>query len=244
VLVREGDVIPEDAPLLEVETDKAQVEIPSPIGGRVEKIHVTPGQTVKVGGRARDLRRQRRSGPGRRPRPARRFPRRVRRPTADRAGRARCAFARARDRARRWTGGRDNRLPAGSPRELGVDLRAVRGSGPGGPHPRRRRARDHGGPAAGGSAPAARPRGTRRPRARRSPLAAIGARAPRRCRASSSWGPVERAPLSHLRRTIAERMTLSATLIPHVTHFDRADITDLDAIITRNHLEPARGPAA
>jgi pyruvate dehydrogenase E2 component (dihydrolipoamide acetyltransferase) len=34
-------------------------------------------------------------------------------------------------------------------------------------------------------------------------------------------------------------MTLSATLIPHVTHFDRADITDLDAIITRN-LEPAR----
>ncbi|HKW91366.1 MAG TPA: dihydrolipoamide acetyltransferase family protein, partial [Methylomirabilota bacterium] len=53
------------------------------------------------------------------------------------------------------------------------------------------------------------------------------------------WGPVERAPLSHLRRTIAERMTLSATLIPHVTHFDRADITDLDAIITRN-LDGAR----
>src|SRR6185312_8779738 len=49
VLVREGDVIREDAPLLEVETDKAQVEIPSPMGGRVEKIHVQPGQTVKVG---------------------------------------------------------------------------------------------------------------------------------------------------------------------------------------------------
>ena len=49
VLVHEGDVIREDAPLLEVETDKAQVEIPSPMGGRVEKIHVAPGQTVKVG---------------------------------------------------------------------------------------------------------------------------------------------------------------------------------------------------
>ena len=49
VLVREGDVIAEDAPLLEVETDKAQVEIPSPVAGRVEKIHVAPGQTVKVG---------------------------------------------------------------------------------------------------------------------------------------------------------------------------------------------------
>ncbi|MEK7838942.1 MAG: biotin/lipoyl-containing protein, partial [candidate division NC10 bacterium] len=49
VLVAEGDVIREDAPLLEVETDKAQVEIPSPMAGRVEKIHVQPGQTVRVG---------------------------------------------------------------------------------------------------------------------------------------------------------------------------------------------------
>ena len=49
VLVREGDVITEDAPLLEVETDKAQVEIPSPFAGRVERIHVRPGETVKVG---------------------------------------------------------------------------------------------------------------------------------------------------------------------------------------------------
>src|SRR6185369_1497977 len=49
VLVKEGDVVREDSPLLEVETDKAQVEIPSPFAGRVEKIHVQPGQTVKVG---------------------------------------------------------------------------------------------------------------------------------------------------------------------------------------------------
>ena len=49
VLVREGEVIREDAPLLEVETDKAQVEIPSPMSGRVAKIHVQAGQTVKVG---------------------------------------------------------------------------------------------------------------------------------------------------------------------------------------------------
>src|SRR2546423_1766551 len=49
VLVREGEVVREDAPLLEVETDKATVEIPSPMAGRIEKIHVQPGQTVKVG---------------------------------------------------------------------------------------------------------------------------------------------------------------------------------------------------
>src|SRR5437870_10892170 len=49
LLVNEGDVLAEDAPLLEVETDKATVEIPSPFGGRVVRIHVQPGQTVKVG---------------------------------------------------------------------------------------------------------------------------------------------------------------------------------------------------
>src|SRR5437867_10981492 len=49
VLVQEGDLVREDAPLLEVETDKATVEIPSPVTGRVTKIHVEPGQTVKVG---------------------------------------------------------------------------------------------------------------------------------------------------------------------------------------------------
>jgi pyruvate dehydrogenase E2 component (dihydrolipoamide acetyltransferase) len=34
-------------------------------------------------------------------------------------------------------------------------------------------------------------------------------------------------------------MTLAAAVIPHVTHFDRADITDLDAVIARN-LDAAR----
>jgi pyruvate dehydrogenase E2 component (dihydrolipoamide acetyltransferase) len=70
------------------------------------------------------------------------------------------------------------------------------------------------------------------------PLASVGVEPPVLPR-FEQWGPVERQPLSHLRRTIAERMTLSAALIPHVTHFDRADISELDAIIRRN-VEPAR----
>src|SRR3989442_2582401 len=49
MLVQEGDLVQEDAPLLEVETDKATVEIPSPLTGRVTKIRVQPGQTAKVG---------------------------------------------------------------------------------------------------------------------------------------------------------------------------------------------------
>ena len=41
--VKEGDII------LEVETDKAAVEIPSPFSGIVSEIRVKPGDTVKVG---------------------------------------------------------------------------------------------------------------------------------------------------------------------------------------------------
>jgi pyruvate dehydrogenase E2 component (dihydrolipoamide acetyltransferase) len=70
------------------------------------------------------------------------------------------------------------------------------------------------------------------------PLAAVAVELPPLPK-FEQWGPIERVPLSHLRRTIAERMTLSASVIPHVSHFDRADITDLDALIARN-LEAAR----
>lgn len=48
-LVQEGDVIGEDAPLVEVITDKATAEIPSPFEGRVARIHVPAGEVVPVG---------------------------------------------------------------------------------------------------------------------------------------------------------------------------------------------------
>jgi pyruvate dehydrogenase E2 component (dihydrolipoamide acetyltransferase) len=220
VLVREGDVIREDAPLLEVETDKAQVEIPSPMGGRVEKIHVTPGQTVKVGA------------------PLVTFGDAAAATTAAAPARAAAPAAPAPAAAERATG-----PVAAAPatrrlaRELGVDLTAVRGSGPGGrvldADVRAAAVGPSATPAAAAAAKPAAPAGPARP------LAGIGLEPPPLPR-FEQWGSVERAPLSHLRRTIAERMTLSATLIPHVTHFDRADITELDAIITRN-LEAARG---
>jgi len=49
VHVVEGQSIKEDAPLLEVETDKAAVEIPSPCTGTVSAIHVKEKQLVHVG---------------------------------------------------------------------------------------------------------------------------------------------------------------------------------------------------
>jgi pyruvate/2-oxoglutarate dehydrogenase complex dihydrolipoamide acyltransferase (E2) component len=49
-LVAEGAQVKEDDPLVEVLTDKANVEIPSPVTGTVVRILAAPGQVVKVGG--------------------------------------------------------------------------------------------------------------------------------------------------------------------------------------------------
>jgi pyruvate dehydrogenase E2 component (dihydrolipoamide acetyltransferase) len=44
-----GQMVQEGDPIIEVETDKAAVEIPSPLTGSIEKIHVQPGDIVRVG---------------------------------------------------------------------------------------------------------------------------------------------------------------------------------------------------
>lgn len=49
VLVAEGQEIAEDDPLVEIQTDKTTVEIPSPAAGRVSRVLVVEGQIVPVG---------------------------------------------------------------------------------------------------------------------------------------------------------------------------------------------------
>src|SRR6266850_1799651 len=232
VLVREGDVISEDSPLLEVETDKATVEIPSPFSGRVAGIHVQPGQTVKVGHVLVTFEDAA-----------------VVTAAADASPSSRAAITQGRGTASgtvTGSSGASSQAGAGSAgasggadgagrvgpvpatpatrrlaRELGVDLGSVRATGPGG------RVTDDDVRAAGGGAER-RAGATAEPAPERAarPLKTIGVEPalPR----FEQWGPVEREPLSHLRRTIAERMTLSATVVPHVTHFDRVDVTELE----------------
>src|SRR5438874_2474122 len=48
-LVAEGDEIEEDTPLVEIQTDKTTVEIPSPAAGKVARILVAEGDVVPVG---------------------------------------------------------------------------------------------------------------------------------------------------------------------------------------------------
>jgi pyruvate dehydrogenase E2 component (dihydrolipoamide acetyltransferase) len=259
VFVHEGDVIREDAPLLEVETDKATVEIPSPMSGRIEKIHVRPDQTVKVGEVLVTFADAPAASGKQAPAtldPTRRLASAPETVVDD--GRARqVAPASAPATSATVAGGPAPSGPVPATpstrrlaRELGVDLRALRATGRGG------RVTDEDVRAAAegrgegettatqrageARAPAVRPPtagGMEAPPSAR-PLARAGMEVPPLPK-FEQWGPIERRPLSHLRRTIAERMTLSATVIPHVTHFDRADITDLDAVIRRN-LEAAR----
>ncbi|WP_129783920.1 dihydrolipoamide acetyltransferase family protein [Promicromonospora panici] len=48
-LVAEGDVVAVDQPVVEVETAKSVVEVPSPYAGRVSRLHAAEGETVDVG---------------------------------------------------------------------------------------------------------------------------------------------------------------------------------------------------
>ncbi|MBI1375604.1 MAG: biotin/lipoyl-binding protein [Phycisphaera sp.] len=49
VLVSEGDVIAAKQDVFEAETEKASMPIPSSVGGKITKIHIKPGDTVKIG---------------------------------------------------------------------------------------------------------------------------------------------------------------------------------------------------
>ena len=255
VLVNEGDVIREDAPLIEVETDKAQVEIPSPMSGRIAKIHVAAGETVKVGSVLvtfddAGAERSGAAGPAvppsaaREPGTATSGPARgpVTAPSAPARGPATLTSGVTSEAHARTSHAVSEAAASGIPvpatpatrrlaRELGVDLRTVSASGPGGRVTDDDvRAAASGGTGSRATSPAR--DGTAEPARPAKPLA-VSADAPP-LPSFEQWGAVERQPLSHLRRTIAERMVLSATVIPHVTHFDRADITDLDGLITRN----------
>ena len=112
-LVAVGDEIAEDAPLVEIQTDKTTVEIPSPAAGTV----------------LRDPRRRGRGRPGRLR--ARRDRQRGRRGRHGGAAHAR-ACPRSWLQRPRPDASRRRRSSAGSPQELGVDLDAVTATGPGG----------------------------------------------------------------------------------------------------------------
>src|SRR4051794_75877 len=49
LLVKEGDIVAKDQGIIELETGKATLQVPSSAAGKVVKVHVAPGQTIPVG---------------------------------------------------------------------------------------------------------------------------------------------------------------------------------------------------
>jgi pyruvate dehydrogenase E2 component (dihydrolipoyllysine-residue acetyltransferase) len=210
--VNEGDII------LEVETDKAAVEIPSPYTGTVLEIRVKPGDTVKVG---QVLMTFLAAGekPAAAPEPA---ATELKATTAPEPAAA----------VSQPPGRRQGPVPA-SPatrrlaRELGVDLAQVP---PGG--------------AAGlvtaddVRAFAARGKTSETPAAARpEPSAESPAPAPPSAPELpdfTRWGPVERVPFRSIRRATARQMSLAWSQIPHVNSQDYVDVTRLE-IFRRKH---------
>ncbi len=211
--VKEGDII------LEVETDKAAVEIPSPFSGTVTEIRVKSGDTVKVG----DVMMAFSNGEA---------------AEAVEVGKLEDVPSETVETEKvvspPETEKRKGPVPA-SPatrrlaRELGVDLHQVTPTGSGGIVT----ADDVRAFAEAGKemveAPAA--------------GEVILVKAPAVSIPSptlpdfAKWGPVERVPFRSLRRATAKQMVIAWSQIPHVTSQDQVDITKLEAFRQKHKAE-------
>ena len=242
VLVAQGDEIKEDQAVLLVETEKAQVELPSPFGGRVATVHVQPGQRVKVG--AVLLSFADAGSAARSATPASAPPPRAASPAPSAPATAAAPATGLPSAATPST----RRLA----RELAVDLAHVRGTGPGG------RVSDEDVRAAAGArgaasvpatpgAPAplsssvARPPVPAGPAEAARPLAGPIALPP--LPRFEQWGPVEREPFRGIRRRSAEHLSLAWAVIPHVTQHDQADVTELETMRRRHQNRGGEGSA-
>jgi pyruvate dehydrogenase E2 component (dihydrolipoamide acetyltransferase) len=217
VLVREGDVIAANDGVVEIETDKAVLEIPCPHAGKIAKVLVSKGQSVTVGQpvlsieTADDAAAKVES------------PETVAKPQAA-AAEITSAPAGSED----VSAGPEARRLA---RELGVDLSRIGGTGKNG----RITVEDIRAAAVPTEAKAEKAettspgipaqRGSREPAV---PPGVLG---------NDAYGPVRRELMSRIRRTIAAQMTKSAGVIPHVTSFDDADVTELERM--RKTIPPA-----
>jgi pyruvate dehydrogenase E2 component (dihydrolipoamide acetyltransferase) len=239
VLVAPGQRVEKEQSLIVLESDKATMEIPSPVAGVIEELRVGVGDQVNEGDLIALIRAEApaearppaaakaadaKPAPAATPRPPAR-PAATRAPPAQRtepeAEVDEPAPATARP-APTHAGPSVRRLA----RELGVDLSLVPGTARKG-----RITRED----VQAFVKASLSRGT----AAGVPLAGVAVAAPLDID-FSKWGPTELEPLNRVRRTSAANLHRSWVTIPHVTQFDEADITELDAFRSAQKEEAAR----
>jgi len=232
-LVKVGDQVQEDQPLLEVQTDKASVEITSPVSGRVTKLFGNPGDILQVGSVVVEFDGDQAAAmpPDQEAEaavaaaaPGGQVPKAEAVLTPPPAAPASLKGAPALHAGpEQRPGGRVLAAPATRrlAREMGIDIGQVPGTGPAGrvtPEDLRR--------FAAGGTPAA-----------PAPSAEAAVPAPE---ADAAPGPAavpgareERIPLRGIRKVIAERMVQSKHTAPHVTTVDEVDMTALAAFRNR-----------
>lgn len=247
-----GDTIAEDAPLVDIETDKAAVTIPSPRAGRVVSLAGKEGATVQVGSVIATID----DGAGAAAKPEAKAQAKAEakpeakpqaKPEAKPEVGPEAATPAASAQQQPVAPADPNRRVAASPatrrlaRELGVDITAVPGSGPAG-----RVTSDDvkrfasGGGATGRAASRAAYEEDDAPVARAA-VQGGGAAIPfleiEPLPDFTAFGPVEREAVRSIRRKTARRMTTSMILVPHVALMDDCDVTTLEAF---RHEENAR----
>jgi len=243
-LVAVGDTVVEDQPLVEVMTDKATVEVPSPRGGTVSALSAAEGDIVAIGTTILVF------GDGAAAVPAESAPAapEVAAPAAtvsvDDIEQAR-EVARAERHAaeqpvterKPWDappapGGTVAPAARRLAAELGVDVTQVAGSGRRGLVTKDDvRAFASGDVAAPAAAATPAPAPTAEPEA--DPVAAAAAPpqpAPAPTTTESAAQAEERIPLRGLRRTISERMVIAKTTVPHYTYVEEVDMTEIVAL--------------
>lgn len=215
--VKVGDTVKLDQPIVEVMTDKATVEIPSPRAGTIVKINYTDGQICPVGQVLvviDDAGGTGKAAPEPSPPPQSQLAAHVPAPAATAAT---AAPAAVRLEAADASAGRTRALATPATRrlarQLGVELGRVPATGKRG----RITSDDVRGFASRGAAPAA-------------AAAARPAFAPV---AIAAAGPEERVPLRGLRKRIADNMSRSTQTASHFTYVEEVDMTELVALRDR-----------
>ncbi|MEP6506455.1 MAG: biotin/lipoyl-containing protein, partial [Betaproteobacteria bacterium] len=213
IFVKVGDTVKAEEPLVSLESDKATMDVPAPLGGVVSELRVKVGDKVSEGSVLLVVATG--GGPAAMPATATAAP-----PAAAAASAsAPASSAGAVDEAAfaiAYAGPAVRKLA----RELGVDLGRVPGSGD---HGRIVRADVEAFVKGGGAAPAAAARSA-------APAAAGGGidLLPWPKVDFAKFGPIERKELSRIKKISAANLHRNWVVIPHVTTHDEADITDLE----------------
>lgn len=229
VLVKVGDAVQPEQTVVELETDKAMMELPVSVGGVVQAVHVKAEQDVTIGQLILTLDE---AGAGAAPADAEEAgdiveaaePAPVAEPPSvqpDHPETSTLAPAAAPVSAAPPAPVATSELAPGAPsvrrfaREIGIDINAVTGSGP------------HGRISVDDVKLHAKQLNTGR--ASQGAVTGQGASLPP-LPDFTKWGNVQRESMSPVRLKTARQMQLCWSQIPHVTQFDNADITELEAL--------------